>query len=45
VALQRAIAIADALAKIGALTDVQKSWPQFFRELLAKLPPETAGAP
>jgi tetratricopeptide (TPR) repeat protein len=43
-ALQRAIVIIDALAKVGALTAAQKNWPQFFRELLAKLPPETAGA-
>jgi tetratricopeptide (TPR) repeat protein len=43
-ALQRAIVIIDTLAKIGALTAAQKNWPQFFRQLLAKLPPETAGA-
>jgi len=43
-ALHRAIATIDALAKIGALTAAQKNWPQLFRELLAKLPPETAGA-
>ena len=44
-ALQRAIAIVDALAKRGALNVAQQAWPQFLRGVLAKLPPETAGAP
>ncbi len=43
VALQRAIAIVDTLAKMRALTAAQENWPQFFRQLLVKLPPETDG--
>jgi hypothetical protein len=34
----------DALARNNRLTSAQKNWPKEFRELLAKLPPETAGA-
>jgi tetratricopeptide (TPR) repeat protein len=42
--LRRAIEIADALAKSGALTAAQTSWPQLLRDDLAALSPETAEA-
>jgi hypothetical protein len=43
--LLRAISVVDGLTKMGALTPAQQSWPQALRGMLAKLPPETAGAP
>jgi hypothetical protein len=37
-ALERALAIAESLARDGKLTAEQRSWPQLLRDLLAKLP-------
>jgi hypothetical protein len=42
--LQEALAILEALAREGKLTAAQQSWPQIFRDALAKLPPEQAEA-
>ena len=43
-ALREALAIVEALAREGKLTAAQQSWPQLFRDALAKLPPEEADA-
>jgi hypothetical protein len=37
--LREALAIVEALARDGKLTAAQKSWPQLFRDAVAKLPP------
>jgi tetratricopeptide (TPR) repeat protein len=42
-ALHEAITIVEALARDNRLTAAQKDWPQIFRGLLAKLPPEAGG--
>ncbi|TMJ02920.1 MAG: hypothetical protein E6G97_11265 [Alphaproteobacteria bacterium] len=43
-ALRDALAITEVLAREGKLTAAQQSWPQFFRDASAKVPPETAEA-
>jgi hypothetical protein len=39
-----ALAIAEMLARENKLTAAQQGWPQALRDMLAKLPPEQAGA-
>jgi hypothetical protein len=42
--LREALAIAETLAREGKLTAAQQGWPRAMRDMLAKLPPEQAGA-
>jgi hypothetical protein len=42
--LREALAIAETLAREGKLTAAQQGWPRAMRDMLAKLPPQQAGA-